>query len=270
VFQREPSKNSVRKESVFLIRARTAILCLRVILPLEVKETESEYSQKAKAAAAWTYRTGVAVFVSLVAQMVGVVHAFAQAAAIRSAPGASHGDGVLDGGALREHGYVVAALVCSLGRFGICGSRANRRTAKAAKWPLSPGLVLDRPFVAGGADQQGSANDSGGAATISSQAAVVTFSKAASCVFFRCPCRSRVVQAPELTASMAAAVGAPAGFANWNRSWQSVSSQRRSVRRDAGPMSCRPAVMPSCPGLPASGDRARSDIDLAAGMTQGA
>ena len=163
--------------------------------------------KKAKAAAAWTYRTGVAVFVSvnaamagagkakarlvrsyqtalavfvsLMAQMVGVVHAFAQAAGntIGGQVQAMATEFSTAGGFAGSTAMYVAALVCFIGGvWYLWQSRQpeNRESGKVAAGLA--GLVLTGLFVAGGAwINKAAQTTSGGAATISSQAAVVTF-----------------------------------------------------------------------------------------------
>ncbi len=134
---------------------------------------------KAKARLVWTYRTAVAVFVSLAAQMVGVVHAFAQAAGntIGGQVQAMATEFSTAGGFAGSTAMYVAALVCFIGGvWYLWQSRQpeNRESGKVAAGLA--GLVLTGLFVAGGAwINKAAQTTSGGAATISSQAAVVTF-----------------------------------------------------------------------------------------------
>jgi len=80
------------------------------------------------------------------------------------------------GGFAGSTAMYVAALVCFIVAFGICAvaSPENRESGKVAAGLA--GLVLTGLFVAGGAwINKAAQTTSGGAATISSQAAVVTF-----------------------------------------------------------------------------------------------
>ena len=134
---------------------------------------------KAKARLVLNYRTAVAVFISLAAQMVGVVHAFAQAAGntIGGKVQAMATEFSTAGGFAGSTAMYVAALVCFIGGvWYLWQSRQpeNRESGKVAAGLA--GLVLTGLFVAGGAwINKAAQTTSGGAATISSQAAVVTF-----------------------------------------------------------------------------------------------
>ena len=134
---------------------------------------------KAKARLVRSYQTALAVVLSLAAQMVGVVHAFAQAAGntIGGQVQAMATEFSTAGGFAGSTAMYLAALVCFIGGvWYLWQSRQpeNRESGKVAAGLA--GLVLTGLFVAGGAwINKAAQTTSGGAATISSQAAVVTF-----------------------------------------------------------------------------------------------
>ena len=139
-----------------------------MILPLEVKETKSEYSQESKSC-------GGVVLLDRGGRLRICADGWRWQS--ESPVGLDLSEFSTAGGFAGSTAMYVAALVCFIGGvWYLWQSRQpeNRESGKVAAGLA--GLVLTGLFVAGGAwINKAAQTTSGGAATISSQAAVVTF-----------------------------------------------------------------------------------------------